>query len=55
MEPIVTGLYWRKSLWNGFACIPVILRLDGDLLTLKTTQGATWQVQIVKHAVALAY
>lgn len=46
MEPIVTGLYWRKSLWNGFASVPVILRLDGDLLTLKTTKNTVFQVQI---------
>jgi len=46
MKPIVSGLYWRKSLWNGFACIPVILRLDGNFLTLKTTDKTEWRVFI---------
>lgn len=46
MEPTISGLYWRKSLWNGFACIPVILRLDANTLTLKTRKGIEWQVMI---------
>jgi len=46
MEPIVTGLYWRKSAWNGFATVPVILRLDGDILILKTSKDTVWQAPI---------
>lgn len=46
MKPTVSGLYWRKSLWNGFASVPVILRLDGNFLTLKTTNETEWQVFI---------
>lgn len=39
---------WRKSLWNGFASVPIILRLDGDLLTLKTTKNTVWKVPILE-------
>lgn len=28
-------LYWRKNLWNGSACVPVILMLENDVLGMK--------------------
>jgi hypothetical protein len=29
-------LYWRKNLWNGSACVPVILTLNDATLSMKT-------------------
>lgn len=43
---IITAVYWRKSLWNGFATTPAILRLDGETLTLKTAKQVVWQTDI---------
>jgi hypothetical protein len=28
-------LYWRKNVWNGSACVPVILTLEDDTLMMK--------------------
>lgn len=39
---IITGVYWR----NGLATVPAILRLDGEILTLKTTKRIVWQTDI---------
>lgn len=30
-------LYWRKNLWNGSACVPVILALENGVLSMKTS------------------
>lgn len=32
-------LYWRKSLWNSAACVPVILTLEGETLSMKKSDG----------------
>lgn len=29
-------LYWRKNLWNGSDCVPVILALENGTLSMKT-------------------
>lgn len=29
-------LYWRKNLWNGSACVPVIVTLEAGTLTMKS-------------------
>jgi hypothetical protein len=29
-------LYWRKNLWNGSACAPVIVTLEADTLSMKS-------------------
>lgn len=33
-------LYWRKNLWNGAACVPIILALEGNVLSMKTADDA---------------
>jgi hypothetical protein len=32
-------LYWRRNLWNGSACVPVILTLEAGTLTMKNAEG----------------
>lgn len=34
-------LYWRKNLWNGAACVPVILMLEDGVLTMKSADDTT--------------
>lgn len=49
MEPatptisVVSGMFWSRSLWTA---VPVILRLDGEILTLKTNTEIVFQVPI---------
>ena len=33
-------LYWRKNLWNGDACVPVILTLENKELSMRTGDDA---------------
>lgn len=33
-------LYWRKNLWNGSDCVPIILVLEDNILTVKDADGA---------------
>lgn len=37
------GLYWRKSWWNGRACVPVILRVSGGQLRMRDETGVIFQ------------
>lgn len=38
----ISLLYWRKNLWNGAQCVPVILQLDDDgQFTMRTADKAT--------------
>ena len=30
ITPAISLLYWRKNLWNGAQCVPVLLQLDAD-------------------------
>lgn len=32
-------LYWRKNLWNSADCVPVIVTLNGDMLSMKQSDG----------------
>lgn len=32
-------LYWRKNLWNGSDCVPVILALENNVLSIKAADG----------------
>lgn len=51
-QPAITTamslLYWRKNLWNGAQCVPVILQLDADgQFTMRTADEATvFSVQV---------
>lgn len=38
------GLYWRKSWWNGRACVPVILRISGGQLRLRDENAVVFDV-----------
>lgn len=40
-------LYWRKNLWNGADCVPVILTLEGNVLSMKTADDT----EVFKEAV----
>lgn len=33
--PLVTGVYWRKNLWNGAATVPVILAHQDGVLEMR--------------------
>ena len=39
-----SGLYWRKSKWNGTKCVPVILSLDGGRLRLAAAEEVAFDV-----------
>ena len=39
-----SGLYWRKSKWNGARCVPVILSLDAGRLRLAAAKGVAFDV-----------
>jgi hypothetical protein len=34
-------LYWRKNLWNGAACVPVVLTLEDEVLSMRAADGTT--------------
>ncbi|MER5609668.1 hypothetical protein AB0F93_17590 [Micromonospora tulbaghiae] len=41
MEPPYAGIvYWRRSLWNGMRCVPVLLTLDEGRLRACDRHGA---------------
>ncbi|MFF0657673.1 hypothetical protein [Micromonospora tulbaghiae] len=41
MGPSYAGIvYWRRSLWNGMRCVPVLLTLDGGRLHACDRHGA---------------
>ena len=52
---LITGIYWRKSLWNGAATIPVILGFENDQLVLKDGETVVFAAPIstVKAKVTL--
>lgn len=41
-----SGIYWRKSLWNGAKTVPSILTINGDTLTLKSDQETAFEVPV---------
>ena len=43
---LITGMYWRKSLWNGAATIPVILGFQNEQLVLKDGDTVVFMVPI---------
>lgn len=43
---LVTGMYWRKSLWNGAATVPVVLGFENARLTLEDTTRTVFSVPI---------
>ena len=50
MSSISSGLYWRKSRWNGAACVPVVLTArrspsgSGGSLTMRDGSGEGFSV-----------
>ncbi|RBJ10874.1 hypothetical protein DRA43_02350 [Micromonospora provocatoris] len=41
MEPSYAGIvYWRRSLWNGMRCVPVLLTLEEGWLRACDRHGA---------------
>jgi hypothetical protein len=40
-------LYWRKNLWNGSACVPVILTLNGATLSMKAADDTVVFSEVV--------
>jgi len=52
---LITGIYWRKNLWNGAATIPVILGFENDQLALKDGETVVFTAPIstVKAKVTL--
>ena len=43
---LISGIYWRKSLWNGAATVPVILALEDGALVLKTNNATVFAAPI---------
>lgn len=43
---LITGIYWRKNLWNGAATIPVILGFENEQLVLKDGETVIFMVPI---------
>jgi len=52
---LITGMYWRKNLWNGAATIPVILGFEDEQLVLKDGETIVFATPIstVKAKVTL--
>ena len=43
---LVTGLYWRKNLWNGAATVPVILTFQDGHVTMSDKKAEIFNVPI---------
>lgn len=43
---LITGIFWRKNLWNGAATIPVILAFQNDTLELQDATSTIFSVPI---------
>ncbi|MEU7175424.1 MULTISPECIES: hypothetical protein [Micromonospora] len=44
MEPPYAGIvYWRRSLWNGMRCVPVLLTPDEGRLRASRRGGSRWR------------
>lgn len=41
-----SGIYWRKSLWNGAKTVPSILAINGDTLSLKSDRETAFEVPV---------
>jgi len=39
LHQLAGGLYWRRSRWNGRACVPVVLELADGRLTMTDRSG----------------
>ena len=52
---LITGMYWRKNLWNGAATVPTILGFQDEQLVLKDGETIVFAVPIstVKAKVTL--
>lgn len=42
------GLYWRKSLWNGARCVPVIVTLGSGLFSMSDREGDVFSVPVAQ-------
>jgi len=45
---VAMGLYWRKSLWNGARCVPVIVTLESGLFAMSGADGEVFSVPVAK-------
>lgn len=45
-QHLVTGIYWRKNLWNGAATVPVVFSLKNDVLQAKTKKEVLFEVPV---------
>lgn len=43
---LITGIYWRKNLWNGAATVPVVFSLWNGVLKAKTKSESVFEVSI---------
>lgn len=45
-SPLITGMYWRKNLWNGAATVPVLLGFENGTLTLEDAKTTVFAAPI---------
>ncbi|MFC4785433.1 hypothetical protein ACT8ZV_13220 [Nocardioides sp. MAHUQ-72] len=48
------GLYWRRSRWNGRACVPVVLELADGRLTMTDRKGVVLDAPVTEVAVSFS-
>jgi len=46
INSLVTGLYWRKNLWNGAATVPAILSFENDAVTMSDKKAQIFNVPL---------
>jgi len=46
INTLVTGLYWRKNLWNGAATVPAILSFENEAVTMTDKKAQVFSVPL---------
>ena len=46
INSLVTGLYWRKNLWNGAATVPAILSFENEAVTMTDKKAQIFSVPL---------